>query len=710
MGESANGGVTDPPAQGPSRTLRQQARRAVMVSLLPLAALALTATLTLNGAGHGFNAAAHENQTVFIPMLRLDSAMDESPGSELISGLPGSQARYSRELVTVRMYFVHLQRHADAYERPRLAAARAQWDLAGTTLSRWQALPPQAKRQTAPVVARLYTMEVDGARAQLASAIAHAQKIGPADLRHVHTIVRTGLIVIVVALVAGLAAAGMTVSRLAKAVLKPLAEIRRGLEILGGGDLGWRLRPQPTEELDAVCSAVNAMAHKLDRHRVDLVDQAHTDSLTALPNRLALTEGLEAVLQHAHRRPTAVLLLDLDRFKEINDTLGHHYGDKLLCQVGPRIRKALRSGDLIARFGGDEFALVVTAPMSNLVAATEFFRTVAAQLVEALTEPFLLEEMAVAVEASIGVAIHPAHGTTPDALLQRADIAMYAAKNARSGYAIYDPAADLHSPRKLALLGRLRQAIFEGELVVHYQPIVSMDGHCAGVEALVRWQHPDEGLIYPDTFIPLAESNGLIHGLTAHVLRAGLRQAKEWCDSGRPIRVSINVSARCLLDVHFPDTVAAELAKVGLSGDFLKIEITESAIVADPRRAIHVLRRLDRLGVRLAIDDFGTGYTSMAYLRDLPVHDLKIDRSFVAGMLTNDRDGVIVRTSIELANRLGMTSVAEGVETREIHDALVAMGCDQAQGYLYGRPVPPGDLATMIPRWPGDLATFGLAK
>jgi diguanylate cyclase len=432
--------------------------------------------------------------------------------------------------------------------------------------------------------------------------------------------------------------------------------------------------------------------------------QARHDALTGLPNRLAFGEQLQTALiaALAGGRSIGVVLLDLDRFKEINDTLGHHYGDKLLELIGPRLREVLRPDDLVARLGGDEFVIMLTGDLENEGqpdpgrGPEHAYLQITERALEALTHPFIIEGLSLVVEASAGLAMFPRDGMNPELLLQRADIAMYVAKTTHTQVTRYDGRLDEHNPRKLALLTELRRAVSEDELFMHYQPVVDLlSGDVLGVEALVRWQHPVEGLLAPDQFIPLAESSGFIHELTNHVLNLSLEQARTWSDRGSPLSVSVNLSARCLLDSTLPETVRIALERSGVPAGLLILEITESAIMADPVRAGEVIGRLHSLGVLLSIDDFGTGYTSMSYLRDLPVDELKIDRSFVTHMLANTKDAVIVQTSIDLARRLGMRAVAEGVEDESTWHALQSLDCDAAQGYWFSRALP-GD---QLPAW-----------
>jgi len=425
-----------------------------------------------------------------------------------------------------------------------------------------------------------------------------------------------------------------------------------------------------------------------------LAHQALHDGLTGLPNRTLLRDRTDQAIRQADRElvPAALALLDLDRFKEVNDTLGHHYGDQLLVQVGQRLQAALRAVDTVARLGGDEFAVLLPR-----IETAEGAVTVARKLQATLQEPFLLEGLSLDVEASIGVALYPEHGSDPDELLQHADIAMYVAKETHAGFVVFDPTQDQHSPRRLALLGELRRAIESEQLVLHYQPKVDTHtGQVVGVEALVRWQHPEHGLIPPGEFIPLAERTGLIGPLTHYVLDAALRQCRQWQQTGHELSVAVNISARRLLDLDFPDEVAGLLASLEVPARLLVVEITESAIMADPTHALQILGRLNQMGVQVAIDDFGTGYSSMAYLKTLPVHELKVDRSFVAQMTSDSRDAVIVHSTIDLGRNLGLRVVAEGVEDSLTLQHLDLLGCHAVQGYHISRPVPPDDLINWL--------------
>jgi diguanylate cyclase (GGDEF)-like protein len=436
------------------------------------------------------------------------------------------------------------------------------------------------------------------------------------------------------------------------------------------------------------------LAQALEARAAEQAHQAAHDALTGLPNRAHFTRRLGEALEHSRTAggSVAVVLLDLDGFKEVNDTLGHHCGDQLLTQVGPRIARTLRADELVARLGGDEFGLVLATEEVGERAVADV-SAVVRRVLHAFDEPFGVD----------GVALSLEHGDSPAALLQHADVAMYQAKSAHDAVAVYRSSLDDHDPRKLRLLGQLRTGIDAGELVLDYQPLLDLgSGRVRGVEALVRWLHPQEGRLPPSEFVPLAESSGLVHPLTHEVLAQACEQGRRWELARRPLVVSVNVSARCLLDETLPDRVARELARTALPPRLLKLEVTESAIIADPRRARAVLERLRALGVAVSIDDFGTGYTSLAALRDLPVDELKIDRSFVTTMLDDPRGAAIVRTGIELAARLGMVSVAEGIEDAATLAALADLGCTTAQGYHVARPMPAAALDAWLAGRPAD--------
>ena len=416
-----------------------------------------------------------------------------------------------------------------------------------------------------------------------------------------------------------------------------------------------------------------------DHHR------ALHDELTGLPNRTHLADRAEVALRTTdpHREALAFLLLDLDRFKEINDTLGHHQGDELLRLVARRLTRALGAEDTVARFGGDEFAV-----LCHLPDGTGQLSFVTDRLVAAFEEPFTLDDLDLAVEISIGAALWPEHGEDTEELLLRADIALNEAKDSPLDVMVYDRGIDGVQGDRLTLLLELRHGIANRDLHLVYMPKVALgSGVVLGVEALVRWQHPVRGLLSPDAFIPHAERTGLIGGLTLEVLDQALAQSVAWAQADSPVRIAINLSARNLLDGSLPTIVADRLDRAGVGADGLELEITESTIMADPARALVVLEELAEMGIHLTIDDFGTGYSSLGYLKRLPVQTLKIDRSFVTAMLSDPHDLVIVRSTIDLAHNLGLSVVAEGIEDEATREALAALGCLAGQGFLFGRPV-----------------------
>jgi diguanylate cyclase (GGDEF)-like protein len=426
-----------------------------------------------------------------------------------------------------------------------------------------------------------------------------------------------------------------------------------------------------------------------------LVDQlrheALHDGLTGLPNRTLLNRRLAELAEQVRAgrlRGLAVVILDLTDFKEVNDTLGHQIGDQVLCEVGNRLVGATSSGDLVARLGGDEFAVLLPG-----IERADDARTMGRRLRSALAQPLRVNGVSIEVGASIGMCLAPDHGDAARILLTRADAAMYEGKSTGTGLHLYDPGLERTiSSQRLALASELRHAITSDELEVYVQPVAALPTcRVVGVEALVRWQHPQQGLLPPDTFIDLAERTGQIGALTTWVLTRAIDECGRWRRSGHALSVAVNLSARGILDDGLTETVAHLLAAHDVPADALTLEITESAIVGRPARALTVLRRLRELGVRLSLDDFGTGYSSLSYLRELPVQAVKIDKSFVSRMLTQDSDAMIVRAIIDLAGNLGLEVVAEGVEDRAACEELAALGCDLVQGYYLAPPMMPGD-------------------
>lgn len=416
----------------------------------------------------------------------------------------------------------------------------------------------------------------------------------------------------------------------------------------------------------------------------ELQHQALHDALTDLPNRTLLQDRLEQATRNAKREgtPLALFIMDLDRFKEINDTLGHHYGDLLLQQVAVRLRSALRDSDTVARLGGDEFAIVLPNAHEYDNAAQT-----ARKIAEAIEAPFILDNQSFHVGISIGISLYPQDGQDFVTLMRRADVAMYTAKRSHADYAFYDSDQDEHSAGQLARVGELRRALEQSQLEIHYQATIDLKtNHLVGVEALLRWPHPIDGFVSPDEFIPLAERTGLIRPLTTYVLNQSLQQLHQWQQTGLNLRLAINLSARNLHDPDLVSHIQNAILKWQIDPDRLQLEITESAIMEDPLRAMSTLADLNIMGIHLSIDDFGTGYSSLAYLKQLPVDEIKIDRSFVRDMLVNHEDRAIVQATIDLAHNMGHRVIAEGVDSLEILDALRTMGCDLAQGFYIAMP------------------------
>jgi diguanylate cyclase (GGDEF)-like protein/PAS domain S-box-containing protein len=439
-----------------------------------------------------------------------------------------------------------------------------------------------------------------------------------------------------------------------------------------------------------------------DKAEAQLRHQALYDGLTGLPNRALFHSRVEHALEVARRQhhELAVLMLDVDRFKEINDTLGHAVGDEVLRAVAGRLSRLIRGGDSIARLGGDEFSILL--PNTSQTDAA----MVASRVPSCLEEPVVVDDLPLNIDLSVGLAVFPRDGADADLLLRRADGAMYLAKTVRAGFATYDRSADPLTAERLALIGELRGALDRGELVLYYQPQLALPtGRTVAVEALLRWQHPERGLIPPDEFIPLVQHTGLIKPLAHYVLDRALRQCRAWMDQGRPLRVAVNLAPRNLIDVDLPSDVADLLRLNGVPPSLLGLEITESTVVADPRRAGAVLARLAQLGVRLSVDDFGTGYSSLSYLTRFPISEIKIDRSFVTNMSSSPGGEVIVRSTIDLGRNLGKEVVAEGIETADVLLRLEELGCHLAQGYYVCQPLPAEELDVWLAT-SASLATF----
>jgi diguanylate cyclase (GGDEF)-like protein len=476
---------------------------------------------------------------------------------------------------------------------------------------------------------------------------------------------------------------------IARGIARPVRDLARVARRVAAGNYAEGIATSRSDEIGDLATAFRNMQQEIASREAHNMELAYRDTLTGLPNRTlfsdllgkAIATGGSAEQPPAH---AAVLLMDLDHFKYVNDTLGHPIGDLLLRETAARLQSvATDEVDIVARLGGDEFALLL--PGRDIAGARRF----ADAITHALELPATLQGHVVDVRASIGIAVFPEHGNEGATLLRRADIAMYAAKRDNSGVAIWDENEDKHSSDRLSLLSDLRKAVDNDELTLAYQPKVMLRGSGGELytEALVRWRHPTRGLVAPIEFIPFAEQTGYIRAITHWVLAHAVAQCAEWRFSGLRMNVSINLSARDLMDATLPDRVATLLHRHKCAAQWISLEITESAILDDPAHAIRNLERLHALGCRLAIDDYGTGYSSLAYLRRLPVHEIKIDKSFVIGMATDSSDALIVRSTIDLAHNMGLSVVAEGVEDDATLDRLRAMGCDIVQGYLLSRPL-----------------------
>jgi diguanylate cyclase (GGDEF)-like protein len=427
----------------------------------------------------------------------------------------------------------------------------------------------------------------------------------------------------------------------------------------------------------------------------DLRRVATTDELTGLANREHFNARLQERIDAAQRTGSGfgVMLMDLDRFKEINDTLGHHYGDVLLRELGPRLASCVGPDGFVARLGGDEFAVLPDVMTDD----PSWLEELAGRLLSLVQMPCTVDELTIEVGASLGISRFPHDGRDVHALIRSADVAMYSAKEAQTGCKLYAAEHDRNSVRRLSVLSDVRRALAAGEIVVHYQPIVRVaDRRVRGAEALVRWQHPELGLLAPGAFIPTVEQTGLIGPLTANVLEQAVAQCASWRSSGHELTVAVNLSVRNLLDRNLPAQIAATLAAHDVDPGALRLEITESMIMSDRDRVLATVSRLSALGLRISVDDFGTGYSSLAILRRLPIDELKIDRSFVSPMLTDESDLIIVRSTINLGHDLRLRVIAEGVEDEGTLERLAALGCDQAQGFHISTPLAPDEFAAWI--------------
>jgi len=508
----------------------------------------------------------------------------------------------------------------------------------------------------------------------------------------------------------GLTLGGIFLSALAivftaKRIAQPISELADTAKRLEQGDYKGQIDTSREDEIGALAHAFDSMREGIAKREQEIRRLAYWDTLTNLPNRAQFVLLLDDALAEAAKREESVfvLMMDLDRFKHVNDVMGHSFGDALLRQVAGRLQLLLanrrQSSAQVARLGGDEFAVLL--PDSDLDSA----QRMAAEILQALETPLSLEDQMVDIGAGLGIAGYPEHGNHGEALLSMAEVAMYAAKQRNDGAVVYDAAMDKSSEKSLSLLTELRNAIERNEFRLHVQPKIMLDtGKVVGMESLVRWVHPERGNVFPDEFIPFAEQTGFIRVLTRWVMEKSAELCHELAAQGYPLKVSVNLSTRDLLDQDLPAKFAETLARHKLAPSSFCLEITESAIMDDPVRAQHTLERLSAMGVDLSIDDFGTGYSSLAYLKRLPVNELKIDKSFVLNMENDVGDTKIVRSTIDLGHNMGLRVVAEGIESEAVWRLLAELGCDQGQGYFMSRPIPGDQLIAWLEKWQAPIA------
>jgi diguanylate cyclase (GGDEF)-like protein len=475
----------------------------------------------------------------------------------------------------------------------------------------------------------------------------------------------------------------------ARNITRPLEALASAAARIEQGDYSAPVNLKRADEIGVLASSLNHMRGSIADRESRILKLAYEDPLTDLANRSRFSNELELAIAQATqgKLKLTILMMDLDRFKYVNDTLGHGVGDHVLREVSARLQKTVTHAECIARLGGDEFAILIKHGTVRH-GDDASFATTAREIIAALEAPILFEGQPLDVGTSIGIAHFPEHGRDAQTLVRNADIAMYAAKRNKTGFATYEQHYDTSQQEHLSLLGELRRAVEHNELRLYYQPKVSLhSANVSAVEALIRWEHPTRGLVPPAMFIPFAEHTGYIKLLTRWVLREAVRQCGEWLRDGLTLQISVNISARDLMNRELPEHVAELLAEYDVTPGLLCLEITESGFMEDPGHAQKVLDRLAELGVKLSIDDYGTGYSSLSYIMKLPVQELKIDQSFISRMATDEEISTIVRSTIDLGHNLGLQVVAEGVEDRAVWDMLRTLGCDDAQGYFMSRPL-----------------------
>ena len=481
-----------------------------------------------------------------------------------------------------------------------------------------------------------------------------------------------------------------------KLILNPIASLTKALKEGSEGGKQATLPHINVRETEDLLHAFNVMQQEVHDKQVDLKYQAMHDNLTGLPNRNLMIQRLEHAIAIARRekRTPGLIIMDLDGFKQVNDTLGHPVGDKLLIAIGARLLDLLRESDTVVRLGGDEFAVLI-----DDIDANSMF-VIAGRILNVIQQPFEFESNQLFVSGSLGIAHYPIHGETSELLVQHADVAMYHAKRRKLGVTVYDPSFDENKVHKLSLISDLRDALSNDKLELYFQPKVDMSTmQTYGVEALLRWNHPEHGFIPPDQFIPLAEQSGLINQVFEWVFEKSAQNARRWIDLGLNLNVAVNLS---VYDFQHHDIIAVigeVLDQYNLSPSCFSIEVTEGAMMENPEESIKKLEAIDEMGLRISIDDFGTGYSSLSYLKKLPVDELKIDKSFVMQMDTDENDAIIVRSTIDLAHNLGLKVVAEGIENQDILDLLIILGCDVAQGFFLGKPMPAAEFEVWMGQW-----------
>ncbi|MBI3526559.1 MAG: EAL domain-containing protein [Betaproteobacteria bacterium] len=482
---------------------------------------------------------------------------------------------------------------------------------------------------------------------------------------------------------------------IARGIAGPINRLAGVARKVRDGDYSQKAETGRTDEIGDFADSFNHMLQGIFERESKILRLAYEDTLTGLPNRAMFIDRLEHAIQSSRQNgePVVVMMMDLNRFKPINDSLGHPVGDQVLLGVARRLRELLRESETVARFGGDEFAVLL--PTGGMPRA----KSVVNQMERALATPILTQGQPIDLGASIGIAVFPGYAEDTATLIRHADIAMYVAKRNNASFTTYESDFELGKPSQLSLLGELRSAVEEDQLTLYYQPKVDLrSGASDSVEALVRWVHPKRGFVMPIDFIPFAEQTGYIKAVTRWVLERALSQCGEWHMRGTDVKIAVNISVRDLMSPDLPRVVSELTAKYKVPAQLVCLEITESAVMEDPARAHETLERLHKLGLRLSIDDFGTGHSSLAYIRKLPVKEMKIDRSFVRNMVADKDDAVIVRSTIELGHNMGLKVVAEGVEDHAALMLLTKLGCDEAQGFFIAKPQPPDEYETWLRR------------